>query len=106
VAFLYPSKPGIIVAFMLFGLFQATTEGIGKAFVTDVVPKSEYGQALGFFHFLTGVAVLLSSLLAGLLWDYVSPDGPFLQGAIFGLLGLAGMALLIREKTTETTRAG
>jgi len=48
----------------------------------------------GMFNLVTGVALLLASVIAGILWDMVGLQGTFLVGAAFSLLALIGLALL------------
>ncbi len=97
IIFLFPSKAALIAALSLYGLYLAATEGIGKAFVTDMVKSEEYGRALGFFYFLTGTATLAASLVAGALWDRVSQRAPFLQGALCAAAAIVLFSLLVRR---------
>lgn len=102
IIFLSPSTPAFFIALACYGLYLAATEGIGKAFITDMVSREEYGRALGFFYFITGLSTLAASIAAGILWDQVSPRAPFLQGACFGLLGIVLFARLTGERPGTT----
>lgn len=75
--------------FAFYGLYYALAEGAGKALVAELVPAERRGAAYGLYSAATGVAALPASLIAGLLWNRVSPAAPFLFGA-----ALAGLALL------------
>ena len=44
------------------------------------------------FNLITGIMLLLASVLAGVLWDLTGPKGTFLAGAAFTLLTLVGLA--------------
>jgi MFS family permease len=57
------------------------TEGAEKALVAELAPEESRATALGFFQTLEGVALLVSSVLAGLLFS-LSPAAPFLFGTI------------------------
>ena len=46
------------------------------------------------FNLMTGVALLVASLVAGALWDMAGPQGTFLAGAAFALLTLAGLFVI------------
>ena len=48
------------------------------------------------YGLVTGVAVLLASVLAGWLWDRYGAPATFLAGALFSLLALAGFEVLRR----------
>jgi len=78
--------------FIVYGAYIAFTEGIGKAYVADLVPSDRRGTALGLYNASTGVMLLLSSIIAGALWDLVGPAATFTFGA--STAGLAALALL------------
>jgi MFS family permease len=75
--------------FPAYGLFMAMNEGIGKAYIAEMVPAGQRGTAIGFFYTVTGIVTFFSSVLAGLLWNYVSIPAPFYFGA--ALSALAGV---------------
>jgi MFS family permease len=66
------------------------TEGVFSAMVADAAPASLRGTAFGVFNLLRGVLLMVASVLAGLLWDRVSPAATFLAGA-----ALAASSLLL-----------
>ncbi len=78
--------------FAVYGVYMALTEGVARAFVTDWVPPHARGTALGVYTGALGAMVLLSSVLAGLMWDHIDPSAPFYLG---GASGLAAFALLV-----------
>jgi MFS family permease len=73
------------VLFPLYGVFMAMSEGVGKALVAELVPEgrvSDLGAtAQGFFGMVSGITALLASVIAGVLWDRIGPEAPFLYGA-------------------------
>jgi MFS family permease len=81
------------VLFALYGLPYAATEGITRAYVVDLVPSQLRATALGAYTFAIGLAALPASIVAGLLWDAVSPSAPFALSA--ALMAAAAAALLI-----------
>jgi MFS family permease len=52
----------------LYGLFTACTDGVGKAWISGIVPAGLQSSAQGIFQGATGFAVLSAGLWAGLLW--------------------------------------
>ena len=62
------------------------------SFMGDV-PADLLGTAYGFFNLVSGVAMLLTSVLAGLLWQYLGPAWTFGAGAAFCVLTMIGMQL-------------
>jgi MFS family permease len=81
------------VLFLLYGVYAAATDGVGKALVVDLVPRDARGRALGWFNGLTGFAALPANLLAGLAWDRYGPGSTFTLGA--ALAAAAFLALLL-----------
>jgi MFS family permease len=80
--------------FAAYGVFMAMTEGVGRAFVADLVRPERRATLLGLYHSGIGLSAVLASVLAGLLWDLVGPPAPFLVGGVtaaaaaFLLLGM------------------
>jgi MFS family permease len=76
----------------VYGVYYALTEGAAKALVADIVPQEQRGTAYGYFNAAIGLAALPASLIAGVLWQFVNPDAPFIFGAFLALL--AGFLLI------------
>lgn len=76
--------------FAFYGIYYATTEGVAKALVADIVPSSHRGRAYGIYNAVIGLVTLPASVMAGFLWDRYSPATPFYFGAL-----MAGIAVLL-----------
>jgi MFS family permease len=63
------SKTLVWLIFILYGGFSAFTDGVGKAWVADVVNKDVRSGALGTFQGLTGVGAIVAGVWAGLAWN-------------------------------------
>jgi len=72
----------------LWGLHMAMTQGLLAAMVAETAPPDLRGTGFGFFNLVAGVALLLASTLAGVLWDQVGASAAFWAGGGFGLLAL------------------
>ena len=77
--------------FGIYGIYYALTEGVAKALVADIVPQEQRGTAYGLFNAAIGLTALPASLIAGILWQTISPAAPFYFGAAMALL--AGLLL-------------
>jgi MFS family permease len=80
----------------LWGVHMALTQGLLSKLVADHAPPELRGSAFGLFNLMTGLAMLLASLTAGLVWDQISPSATFLVGA--GFAGLAGVMVLVQAR--------
>ncbi len=76
---------------MLWGLHMGLTQGLLNKLVADTAPTHLRGTAFGIFNLATGIALLLASVIAGLLWDRLGAPATFLGGAAFAGLAAAGI---------------
>ncbi len=75
----------------LWGLHMAMTQGLLATMVADTAPADLRGTAFGMFNLVSGVALLVASGLAGLLWDRLGASATFGAGILFATLALAGV---------------
>ena len=78
---------------VLWGLHLAMTQGLLAAMIADTAPVDLRGTAYGFFNLASGVAMLIASALAGLLWDSLGAAFTFIAGGAFSALALVAMLL-------------
>ena len=88
----------IWLLFAAYGVYYGVVEGATKAFVADLVPAERRGTAYGYYNGLVGMMLLPASVLAGWLWETVSPAVPFYLGAGLAFIAMAGMMILLKEK--------
>ena len=87
----------IVSLFALYGLYSAATDGIQKAFVSDMVDSNKKGTGLGLYNALLGITLLPASLIAGILYDKVNSSVPFYFGASTAVLSAILMFFLCRK---------
>jgi MFS family permease len=61
------AKWQVIVLFIFFGAFYSIDEAQSKAFIADIEPERR-GTAIGLYNFITGLAYVPASVVAGYLW--------------------------------------
>lgn len=86
----------IYIGSCLWGLHMGATQGLLAAMVAGTAPDDLRGTAFGFFNFICGIATLIASLLAGLLWDSFGSVFTFSIGALFCVVCLLGIGLMPR----------
>ena len=93
----------IISLFALYGLYSAATDGIQKAFISDLIDKNKTGTGLGIYNALVGVTLLPASLIAGTLYDKVNSHIPFYFGTATASLSaiLMGGFIIINRKSRK-----
>jgi len=96
------SHAGAIVAlFAMYGLYSAATDGIQKAFISDITDKNRQGTGLGIYNALLGITLLPASLIAGVLYDKVNSRVPFYFGAAMALVSAVLMIFFVRRRKGE-----
>jgi MFS family permease len=96
---------GVAAGVALWGLHMGFTQGLLATLVADTAPPELRGTAYGVFNLLSGLALLVASVLAGALWESVGPQSTFLAGAVFAVLALAGLAATRRIEPAVGQRA-
>ncbi|MDR2329391.1 MAG: MFS transporter [Comamonas sp.] len=92
-----PGVLGLGLGVALWGLHMGFSQGLFNAMIADSAPAELRGTAFGIFHLLTGLALLLASVIAGVLWDVIGYQGTFVCGAGFALLAALGLLLQRRQ---------
>ncbi|HEU4352359.1 MAG TPA: MFS transporter [Burkholderiales bacterium] len=82
---------------VLWGLHMGLTQGLLSTLVADAAPADLRGTAFGVFHLVSGVAMLLASVIAGAVWDAYGPAWTFYAGAAFTSLALLGLLAVRRS---------
>lgn len=68
-----PGLGGAFAGIALWGLHMALSQGLLAKLVADRSPENLRGSAYGIFNLATGLGLLLASVVAGLLWDWLGP---------------------------------
>lgn len=74
------------VLFALYGIYAASTEGISKAWISDIIPDENRGTAIGLATLIIGVCVMIGSFATGILWDKFGSQIPFIISSSVSLL--------------------
>jgi MFS family permease len=94
----------ICIILTFYGIYAAATEGIGKAWITNVVPKEQTATAIGFTNGIGSIASLFSSLIAGVLWSTFSPAVPFYASSIGAFIVLLYFGFFVDVHTISPHR--
>lgn len=78
----------IFLGILLWGLHMGMTQGLLATMIADAAPADLRGTAFGFFNLVSGAAMLVASVLAGLLWDAFGAAWAFYAGAIFCVIAI------------------
>ncbi|MBK9785177.1 MAG: MFS transporter [Betaproteobacteria bacterium] len=87
----------VLLGVGLWGVHMGMTQGLLATMVADAAPADLRGTAFGFFNLMSGIAMLIASVTAGLLWDQLGAAFTFYAGAAFCLLTLIGLGVRWRR---------
>ena len=93
---------GLIVGVALWGAHMALTQGIFSRMIADSAPTHLRATSFGAFWFVNGIATLLASVGAGMLWDRHGAHATFLAGAAIAGVAMAMLTLLPKESAAPS----
>jgi len=81
----------LLVGTILWGLQLGIIDGLIASNVADVAPDDLRGTAFGVYYFVVGVAALIASTLAGVLWGIGGAAMTFTVGALIASMALVAL---------------
>ncbi|MBI2993285.1 MAG: MFS transporter [Gammaproteobacteria bacterium] len=82
--------PALIGA-AFWGVHMGLTQGLLAKLIADTAPAELRGTAFGIFNLIGGGALLLASVVAGVLWTVLGAAATFLAGAVFAAIAATGL---------------
>lgn len=91
----------VLAGVALWGIHMGMTQGLLSAMVADTAEPDLRGTAFGFFNLVSGLAMLIASAVAGLLWDGLGASFTFYAGAAFSSIALLGLTRKTPSNRTD-----
>ncbi len=80
---------GYALIFIVYGMYAAATEGISKAWISNLVSREETATAIGTYTGFQSICTLVASSVAGILWYGYG------NSALFGFTAVVTLCLAI-----------
>lgn len=90
-----------LMLFLLYGIYAAATEGISKAWISNISNKEDVATAIGTYSAFQSICTMLASSIAGLIWFQFGAAVTFLLTAIITLLVSAYFIIGVKYETSE-----
>lgn len=90
--------------FFLYGIYASATEGISKAWISNITNKKDTATAIGTFAGLQSICTMLASSLTGLIWFQFGATTAFITIASVTLIVIAYF-LTIPKPTNDTIKS-
>lgn len=88
----------VLAGVFLWGAQMGTTQSIFLTMISDAVPKELRGTGFGIFYFITGVCYLLSSMIAGQIWDIAGSFYTFMSSGMIAIASFGVLLFMVRSK--------
>lgn len=94
----FATAPMVFYAlFFLYGLYAAATEGVAKAWITNISDRADTATAIGTYTAFQSLCALVASSLTGLIWYVLGPGAAFGLSAV-AAAGVGGYLLRVGKK--------
>jgi MFS family permease len=93
----------VLAGVALWGIHMGMTQGLLAAMVADTAESDLRGTAFGFFNLVSGLAMLVASVVAGLLWDRLGASFTFYAGAAFSVIALLALIRRMPSHAAQTS---
>jgi MFS family permease len=87
----------IFTAFFIYGIYAAATEGITKAWITNMAHTSNTATAIGFYTSCESICTLLASVIAGVIWDNLGSSSTFFTTSAAAILVIVYFILFMKS---------
>ena len=88
----------IALFFLFYGVYAAATEGISKAWISNICDKKDTATAIGTYSAFQSICALLASSLAGLIWYEFGASATFITTAIATILVIIYFSFFLKDK--------
>jgi MFS family permease len=92
-----------LLLFIAYGAYNALISGAEKAFITESAPSGLKGTILGLYGMLQGIGLLLSSIIAGLMWGNINSNAPFFFGGFIGIASAVLVYIILKKNIDHQT---
>jgi len=95
----------VFVVLAVYGGFNACTDGVGKAWISTLLPAGAQGTGQGLYQGATGAATLIAGVWAGLAWHGTGRLPLLVSGAIAALIAAGMLLRAARPRHQQDQRA-
>lgn len=88
--------------FGIYGIYMASTEGISKAWITNLIKKEYTGTAIGLFVTLQSISLMIASAFAGFIWNYFGAAVTFIITGFISIIVFLVILFFVRKPNIKT----
>lgn len=87
----------IAILFFIYGVYASATEGISKAWISNISERKDTATAIGTYSGFQSICTMLASSLAGLIWYQFGATATFLTSAIVAILVIIYFLVILKS---------
>ncbi len=91
--------------FLLYGAFSAATEGISKAWISNICAKKDTATAIGTYAGMQSICTMLASSICGVIWFYYGAAATFIVTGSITVLVIVYFMWQVREQSASEASA-
>lgn len=88
----------VLIMFLMYGIYAAATEGISKAWISNIVSGNETATAIGTYTAFQSICTMIASSAAGFLWYSYGSAYTFIFSGVVAILLVIYFLIFVREK--------
>jgi len=88
----------VAAMFLLYGVYSAATEGISKAWISNICDKKDTATAIGTYTAFQSILTMIASSLAGLLWYNFGPSLTFMVTGFVSLSVIVYTSIFVKKQ--------
>ena len=90
----------VFILFILYGIYAASTEGISKAWISNLIDRKDTSTGIGAFTAFQSISATLASSIAGIVWFTLGPTTLFLIAGSSAFVLILYFSSFTHEKIT------
>lgn len=88
----------IAIFFFVYGVYAAATEGVSKAWISNISDKKDTATAIGTYSAFQSICALIASSFAGLIWYEFGASATFITTGIATILIIIYFTFFMKDK--------
>ena len=87
-----------LILFFIYGIYAAATEGVSKAWISNISNRKDTATAIGTYSALQSICTMIASSLAGVIWYELGAKVLFIVSGIMALVVITYLLLMKIEE--------
>ena len=93
----------VLIMFLLYGIYSAATEGISKAWISNISSGSDTATAIGTYTAFQSICTMIASSVAGFLWYSYGSEFTFIFSGSVAIILVFYFSVGIQAQNSNQT---